>query len=123
MLESTDWTEKDFFKKITRSEMIELFTKPLTKTDLKVYLMIRMHRYEPKENHRPHTNPTGSCWLSVEQLAELCSVTPRSVGRCTDKLQQLEMLRVHRSPRLNQYHLWNCRCSRCEKSRFNSRRG
>ena len=90
----------------------------LSYKEYKVYSMIRHHAYRPKRNKAPQLNPYGSCWLSQEQLADACGLSERSVRDAIKGLKKHKLIRVHRTPGRNQYHQYDCTCSRCDRQRM-----
>lgn len=92
----------------------------LSYKEYKVYRMIQHHAYRPKKNKAPQLNPFGSCWLSQDQLSSSCDMSERSVRDAIRGLEKKKLLRVHRTPGRNQYHQYDCTCTRCDRQRLKS---
>lgn len=103
---------KDWYQPITASELKTLNHYKLNASTYRVYMTIRIHR----NNRMSKGGALGRCWMSVAQLAEFSCVGVATVSRCTSKLDKLGLIRLHRTPRNNEYHTPQCRCVMCRKA-------
>ena len=103
---------KDWYQPITASEIKILNHYKLNASTYRVYMTIRLHR----NNRMGQSGALGRCWMSVAQLAEFACVGVATVSRCTSTLDKLGLIRLHRTPRNNEYHTPQCRCAMCRRA-------
>ncbi len=105
------------WKQVHALEDSQLFHQ-LDYKEYRVFSMIRHHGHNPTHNRNAQLNPRGSCWLDQRQLSDACNMSERSVRDAIRGLERKQKLRVHRTPGRNQYHTWDCTCSRCDRQRI-----
>ena len=104
-------SEKERFAKVPYSDLEKIMDLKLSKSELKVYLMLKA--YQNHDKSKPW--PIGSTPMYVKTLAHLTKLSERTVNRSTAKLESFGLIRVHYTTRANHYHRFDCACKWCDR--------